>query len=244
MSIRKLSAPTLLPRYSKVPAARASSGSVSVSSIFWTLLFIRKTALQAWSSPNTDKTPRIWDNCPGTVCNVVLSFGLRKKASSDFSSSPRETRSSPTTLPIVCLSLTRLYNSSIQLSSGWGLPPTRTLSRRWARLAVRTANCGSLGSRSSKTASRYSTEVATSIASSIPGVWALLTVVSIARLNTCASGSLGGWSLSSDSVTRANCSATALALLVSPAHREDQTSLAETIRLRAWASKAGSKRPN
>ena len=154
MSIKKLRAPTLLPSWSNVPAARARSSSTSVSSMLSTLSRMRSTACDAWSKPNTDSTPRICASCPGTSRRTSLSLGLRKNKSSDFSSSLSDTRSSPTTLPIVCLSLTRRYRSSIHVSSGCALPPFLTPSSRSARCWVRTASCGSVGSKSSKAASR------------------------------------------------------------------------------------------
>ena len=153
---------------------------------------ICSTACDASSRPNTDKTPRIWASWRGTAANKILFWGSRKYRSKELSNSPREVRSSPTTLPMVCLSLTRRYRSSIQLCSGWGMPPTRTSSRRSARLAMRTVIWGSLGSRSSNAASRYSTDVATSIASSTRGVTPALSAVSTARVSATASGSLGG----------------------------------------------------
>ena len=82
------------------------------------------------------------------------------------------------------------------------------------------------------------------MANSILGGWAKRTVVSTAPVRAWANGSLGGWSLTNESVTRLNWSTTDLNLLRSPAHSEDQFSLAEVMRLRACASKAGSNRPN
>ena len=86
--------------------------------------------------------------------------------------------------------------------------------------------------------------VATSIASSAPGARPERETPSIAALSACASGPLGGCSFSSESVTRWNCSPTFLILLTSPPDSDDHVSLAVPIRLRAWASSIGSKRPN
>jgi hypothetical protein len=52
---------------------------------------------------------------------AVASSGLRKNWSNAFSASDRVARNSPTTVPMVCRSLTRRYNSSIHASSGSAL---------------------------------------------------------------------------------------------------------------------------
>ena len=204
MSIKKLSAPKLLPNWSKVPADRARASSISVSNSCSTLSRMRKTAWDAWSNPSTDRTPRIWANWPGTRVKTDLSFGSRKKKSSDFSSSPSDKRSSPTTLPMVCLSLTRRYSSSIHGCKGWAMPPFLTLFSRSAKCWVRAASCASCGSRSSNAASRHKTEVATSIANSIAGGFAERTVASTAWVNAKARLWLLGCSLTSESLTKLN----------------------------------------
>ena len=244
MSIKKLNAPMLLPSCSAVVADSAGVGAGSAVSIPSTVSRIRSTASAACSSPRTDKTPRICAIWRGTATSAARFCGSRKNKSSEDSSSLSEARNSPTTLPIVCLSLTLRYKSSIHPCSGSGLPPERTFSSRSARLAMRPVICESLGSRSSNAASKYNTEVATSIASSERGALPAANAVSTAWLNACANGSLGAWSLVKESATRLNWSVTAFDLLKSPADKNDHISLATMILLRAWASSAGSNRPN
>ena len=85
--------------------------------------------------------------------------------------------------------------------------------------------------------------VATSMASSGPGIRPDRTTVSITLVNASANGALAGCSLSSESVSRWNWSDRCLILLASPPDSADQISLDAAIRLRACASNTGSKRP-
>ena len=82
------------------------------------------------------------------------------------------------------------------------------------------------------------------MASSMAGTWPERAVMSAARESAWASGLQGGCNLTRVSETRLNWSTTNLNLFTSPADSDDHVSLAETIRLRACASNAGSKRPN
>ena len=148
MSIRKPIAPKLLPNLSKIPN-RALASSMSSTRNCSTLDRMRSAASDGWSSPSTENTPRICANWLGTSRNGVLSFGLRKNLSSDASTSPRLLRSSSTTLPMVCRSLTRRYSSSIHASRGSGSAPSLTLSRRCANRTLRIPISDSVGSRSS-----------------------------------------------------------------------------------------------
>ncbi len=86
-------------------------------------------------------------------------------------------------------------------------------------------------------------EVATSIASSALGARPPRTTNSMAWLIALANGRLSGISLSSESVTSWNCSATFFNLWASPPDSADQVSLALAMRLRACAIRMGSKRP-
>jgi hypothetical protein len=241
MSIRKPSAPRLLPSASK--PAISSAGEV-LTSMASTSSRMRCTVSAAWSRPSTENTPRICINCVGTVRRSPFSAGRRKYWSSDFSSSLRWLRSSSTTVPMVWRSLTRRYRSSIHGSSGSEWPPARTRSMRPASCSVREVSCGSLGSRSSSAASRYSTEVATSIASSVSGGWPDLTEASTACVSACTIGRLGGCSFCSDSPSCAKVSATWRVRVMSPPESADHISLAVSMRLRACVSTSGSKRPN
>ncbi len=204
---------------------------------------IRITASEAWSSPNTDSTPRICANWPGTPTKGLVSSGLRKNWSIARSASPKAIRSSSTTLPIVWWSLTRRYRSSIQCSSGSGSAPMRTWSSRSAKRLARCDMCSSALSNSSKAACKYNTEVATSMASAGGGGSPERRVPSITLLRAWAKASLLGWSLRSESQTKLNWSAAGLSLLRSPPAKEDQVSVAVAMRLRACVSTAGSKRP-
>ncbi len=174
---------------------------------------------------------------------MAMSCGLRKNWSSAFSTSPSVERSSSTTLPMVWLSLTRRYSSSIHCSSGSGSAPAPTASRRSARRVARAAMCSSPASSSSNAACRYSTDVATSIARAADGGSPERVVDSTARVSAWARFSLPGCSLRKESQTRLNWSAAGLSLLRSPPARPDQVSVAAAMRLRACASMAGSKRP-
>ncbi|MNS58288.1 hypothetical protein D3C72_912030 [compost metagenome] len=242
MSMRKPSAPRLLPSASKV--AISSTGERLTCSICSTSSRMRCTVCAACSSPSTENTPRICMSWVGTVRSNGFSAGRRKYWSSDFSSSLRWLRSSSTTVPMVWRSLTRRYRSSIHGSSGSERPPSRTRSMRPASCSVRAVSCGSLGSRSSSAASRYSTEVATSIASSVSGGWPERTEASTACVSACTIGWLGGCSFSSDSPSCAKVSATCRVRVMSPPESADHISLAVSMRLRACESTSGSKRPN
>ena len=91
--------------------------------------------------------------------------GLRKYWSICFSTSDSEARSSCTTLPMVWRSETRRYSSSIQARAAAASRPSRTSRMRCARRCTRLPISGWSKSPSSSEASRYSTLVATSIAS-------------------------------------------------------------------------------
>ena len=189
MSIRKPSAPRLLPSFSNI-CLRSSSDATSLVSSRSTVSRMRKTASDAWSSPSTESTPRIWAKRPGTVARGETSSGLRKNWSIARSASPSVERNSPTTLPFVWLSLTRRYSSSIQGSSDSGSPPALTLSRRSARRRARATICSSAVSVSSSAACKYSTAVATSMASAGEGGSPERVVVSSAFVRACARLSL------------------------------------------------------
>ena len=236
-------APRLLPTFSKIPV-RALASSMSSTKNCSTLERMRSAAIEGWSKPNTENTPRIWANWLGTSRKGALSCGLRKNWSSDFSTSPSVVRNSSTTLPMVWRSLTRRYNSSIQDSSGSGSPPEVTWARRCDKRALRSAIWLSVGSRSSYAASRYSTEVATSMATAGTGAVPARMVNSIARDRALPNSPLSTCSLVTVSATAANCSPATLSRLVSPPANADQVSAAAAMRLRANTSKAGSKRPN
>ncbi len=240
MSIRKPSAPRLLPSDSTCCPPAALPPAIRWS----TLSRMRCTVRAACSSPSTENTPRICRSWLGTVRSSPISVGRRKNWSSDFSSSDRCARSSSTTVPMVWRSLTRRYSSSIQGSSGSGRPPSRARSMRPASCTVRAVSCRSCGSRSSKAASRYSTEVATSIASSVEGARPERSEASTALCSACTIGALAGCTFSSDSPSCAKVSATWRSRERSPPERADHISLAVSMRLRAWASTFGSKRPN
>ena len=107
MSIRKLSAPRLSARRSKVPVWIACWGLTSVLDKASTSSRMRSTACEAWSRPSTDNTPRIADSCAGTGISTSRWVGLRKYWSMFFSTSDSEARNSCTTLPMVCRSETR-----------------------------------------------------------------------------------------------------------------------------------------
>ena len=242
MSMRKPNAPRLLPSFSKVFwRSGSSAGSLSMSRS--TASRMRSTASEAWSSPSTESTPRICARRPGTLASWPVSAGLRKNWSMARSASPSVARNSSTTLPMVWLSLTRRYSSSIHGSRGSGSPPAHTRPRRSDRRLERSDNCSSEVSVSSRAACRYSTAVATSMASAGAGGSPLRTVRSTALVRACARDSLLRWSLRKESHTRLNWSAVGLSLLRSPPASADQVSAAAEMRLRAWASTAGSKRP-
>ena len=78
MSIRKLKAPRLLARRSKVPAWMARWGSTSVCASASTSSRMCSAACEAWSMPSTDNTPRIDDSWAGTGISTWRSAGLRK----------------------------------------------------------------------------------------------------------------------------------------------------------------------
>ena len=204
MSTNRLMALRLLPSCWKVPASRASASSTSVSRICSTMVRMRVTACTAWSRPSTDSTPRICASCDTATCRPSFSCGVRKNWSSDFSTSPSATLSSPTTLPIVWRSLTRRYSCSIQVSSGWACWPAITASRRSASACVRAVSSGALGSKSSNAASRYSVVVATSMASSGLTPPGSRTAWSAAFTSAWASTVLAGCSLSNESPIRPN----------------------------------------
>ncbi len=241
MSMRKPSAPRLLPSFSKT--TWRSCAGISLISRRSTVSRMRTTASDAWSRPSTDRTPRICCRQPGTGLSAATSSGLRKNWSMDFSASASVARNSSTTLPMVWWSLTRRYSSSIHCSSGWGSPPAATPSSRSARRAARSAMYSWATSSSSKDACRYRTEVATSMASAADGGSPARVVASTARVSAWASGSLSGWSLRSESHTRLNWSAAGLSLRRSPPASADHVSVAAAMRLRAWARRAGSNRP-
>ena len=242
MSIRKPKAPRLLPILSNRRCC-SSSGTCSVCrrSTFWRM---RTMACEAWSSPRTDSTPRICDKCAATGASTAVSAGLRKYWSSSFSASARVPRNSPTTLPMVCWSLTWRYSCSIQGSSGWAGCPASTCSRRPAKVSACEAIASSARSSEAKAACRYSTAVATSIATSGDGGWAWVATLCTTCIKALARDRLPGCSLTRESQTRVNWSTAGLHFWTSPPARADQTSVAVAIRLRAWASRWGSKRPN
>ena len=165
---------------------------------------MRATASDAWSSPSTERTPRIWASCPGTVESTDSSSGARKNWSRHFSASANVARNSSTTLPMVWRSLTLRYRSSIHGSSGAGSAPARTCSRRSAKRLARSTMLVSLASRSSNVACRYNTEVATSIANAAAGGSPERTVASRVRVRARARLSLPGSSLFNESHTRLN----------------------------------------
>ena len=201
------------------------------------------TAAEACSSPSTDNTPRIDDNCPGTGISSSRRLGSRKYWSICFSISDSDARNSCTTLPMVWRSLTRRYSSSIHGSSasaGW---PLQTLSMRCASRATRLPSSGWSSSPSSIDASRHSTLVATSIASAGGGAWPLSTVFAAAAEKACASISPDGNSRCTESPTSENCSPSDVRRCNSPPATADQMSLAPAMRFLAWAIHAGSKRP-
>ena len=153
MSIKKLSAPRLSARRSKVPALMTCCGLTSVLASVSTSSRIRSTACEAWSSPSTDSTPRIAESWAGTGISTSRWAGLRKYWSICFSISDKEARNSCTTLPIVWRSDTRRYSSSIQSSSTPGSRAWRTASTRCASRWMRWAPSGWSKSPSSSEAS-------------------------------------------------------------------------------------------
>ena len=194
--------------------------------------------------PSTDSTPRIAASWFGTGISTLRSLGLRKNWSICFSASDSEARNSCTTLPIVCRSETRRYRSSIQPSSGEGVPPSRTAEMRSARRRTRTPCSGLSNSPSSSEASRYSKPVATSIASGAAGAAPPCWVSATACVSSAAIASPDGNSRFSESPTSANCSARPLMRCISPPATADHDSFAADTRLRACATSAGSKRPS
>ena len=244
MSIRKLSAPRLSARRSKVPVSMACCGLTSVLASASTSSRMRSTACEAWSRPSTDSTPRIAESCAGTGISTSRCAGSRKYWSMFFSTSDNEARSSCTTLPMVWRSDTRRYSSSIHSSSVPGSRAWRTESMRWARRWMRWAPSGWSKSPSSIEASRYSSAVATSIASSAGGSPAAATVCAAATCSARPSTAPSGYRRASESLTSANCSGRPGRRAVSPPATADHTSLAAATRLRACATQAGSKRPS
>ena len=192
---------------------------------------------------STDSTPRIDCSCAGTGISTSRCAGLRKYWSICFSTSDSEARSSCTTLPMVCRSDTRRYSSSIHGSSGCAGWPSLTWRMRCARRCTRVPIKGWSNSPSSSEASRYSTLVATSMASAGLGVCAAATVWATAACSASASTSPDGYRRFSESPTSENCSARPPRRCTSPPATADQTSLAPATRLRACAIQAGSKRP-
>ena len=233
-------APRLLPSFSNavgLPTALPISASDRKPS---TVPRIRTTANAAWSRPSSDNTPRICARRSGTAISGWVSVVLRKNWSISFSTSPREVRNSPTTLPMVWRSLTRRYRSSIHASSGSDWPPACTRCRRCARCSARWAVCTSSAPSSSNVACRYNTAVATSMANAADGGSPERATASVACASASASGALPGCRRRKESPTRLNWSSAGLSLWRSPPANADQVSVAAATRLRAWARTVGS----
>ena len=198
--MRKPMAPRLLPSFSNPSDCRDSSGASSLR-MASTRSRIRATASAAWSRPSTFSTPRICASSPGTGSRTERSAGLRKNWSRRCSASAKVTRSSPTTVPRVCRSLTRRYSSSIQGCRPATGCPSQTACSRAASSRMRAARVVSRGRNSASEASRNSTVVATSMACSGVGSCPLRKTCWATVRRAWVRGWLSGCSRSSDSTT-------------------------------------------